>query len=470
MRNFVFVLATTVVLSSSSFANDDPPWAEKTFAIGAIEETPTGLLSESELKKLTEIGEALFLAKFKKADGAGRPMATQAILPTKARRRLKSDFARTSGPDASACASCHNEPLAGGAGDFAANVFVSEGFNNSDFDSTDPQFSNERGTNHLFGAGLIELLAREMSKELIDIRKNALKEARTTGQKIRKQLITKDVSFGFITAMPDGLLQLDEIDGIDTDLVVRPFSQKGVMTSLRQFTVNAANHHHGMQAVERFGTRWTGTADFDEDDKSNELSAADISALVSWQATLRPPVKTSPENKRWQQAAQNGISVFNDIGCGQCHKNALPLTSLKFSDPGGFDAAGTLQTEQVSAPAIYDLAEFEWAKNLPRDVQGRVLVPLFGDLKRHQMVDQDVDAFGNELMSQRFVDRNIFMTAELWGVASTAPYGHRNDMSDLDEVIKAHGGDGRTARDAYIALEQDLKSELIAFLRTLEIR
>ena len=68
--------------------------------------------------------------------------------------------------DANACSSCHNEPFAGGAGDFTTNVFVSEGFESADFDSTDPQFSNERGTNSLFGAGLLELLAREMTAEL----------------------------------------------------------------------------------------------------------------------------------------------------------------------------------------------------------------------------------------------------------------------------------------------------------------
>ena len=86
------------------------------------------------------------------------------------------------------------------------------------------------------------------------------------------------------------------------------------------------------------------------------------------------------------------------------------------------------------------------------------------------MTDSEVDAFGNELMSQRIVERNIFITAELWGVASTAPYGHRNDMYDLTEVISAHGGDARASRDAYLALDDALQQQLIAFLRTLEIK
>ena len=43
------------------------------------------------------------------------------------------------------------------------------------------------------------------------------------------------------------------VAGVNADLVVRPFHQKGVVVSLREFTNNAYNHHHGIQSVERFG-------------------------------------------------------------------------------------------------------------------------------------------------------------------------------------------------------------------------
>ena len=61
-------------------------------------------------------------------------------------------------------------------------------------------------------------------------------------------MVSKDIHYGFLTVQPDGMVDMSELDGVDMDLVVRPFSQKGVMTSLRQFTVNALNHHHGMEA------------------------------------------------------------------------------------------------------------------------------------------------------------------------------------------------------------------------------
>ncbi len=470
MRAHNLAFTTVLILSASVSENANAQvWSETTRELKQMKKMPSGELSKSELKKLITIGEKLFGAKFTAADGAGRPKATQAIIPTKARHRTSTTFARLPGPDAQACSSCHNDPIIGGAGDFVTNVFVSEGFSNANFDTTDPQFSNERGTNHLFGAGLIELLAREMSAELISIRNIALSEASKKNETVVAKLETKGVEFGSIAASPDGLVDLTKIEGVDTDLVVRPFSQKGVMTSLRQFTVNALNHHHGMQSDERFGTRWTGSADFDEDGHKNEVTSADISALVAWQATLPTPTKIVPQQADWKDASANGERLFSDFGCNACHKTSLPLRSLKFQDPGPFDVSGTLNNRQVKTAATYDLKLLKWAKSLPTNSKGETLVPLFGDLKRHKMTDRSISVLGNELLSQRFVGRDIFMTAELWGVASTAPYGHRNDFTTIDSIILAHGGDARKSRDVYEQSNSDARSSIIAYLKTLVI-
>lgn len=445
------------------------PWSERAIFEHVDQSMFKGTLTKDELQKLIDFGEVLFAARFTTADGGGRPMATQAIIPTKRKRPAPNIFQRTAGMDGNSCASCHNDPVMGGAGDFTANVFVSEGFNNADFDTTDPQFSNERNSNHLFGSGLVELLAREMSEDLQTIRRDVLDKARKTGLESRVRLESKGVRFGWITAKPDGLLELKEIDGVDTDLVIRPFSQKGVMTSLRQFTVNALNHHHGMQPVERFGARWTGETDFDEDGHGDEMTFGDVSALVAWQAALRPPKPMVPKDEKWKIAAAQGSEVFNSIGCAECHMRALPLDSLVFEDPGKLDAAGTLRYGELKQPTAYDLGLLEWAAELPKNAKGQTMIPLFGDLKRHKMTDRQIAVFGNELLSQRFVERDVFQTTELWGIASTAPYGHRGDMTTLDEVIKAHGGAGRDARENYLGLEAQDRSALIAFLKTLVI-
>ena len=48
---------------------------------------------------LIERGRQLFKAKFTTEDGAGRPKATQAIIPTKRKHGVNPPFTRTSGPD-----------------------------------------------------------------------------------------------------------------------------------------------------------------------------------------------------------------------------------------------------------------------------------------------------------------------------------------------------------------------------------
>src|SRR6202020_3532126 len=110
-----------------------------------------------------------------------------------------------SGPDSNSCAGCHNDPITGGSGDFVANVFVSEGFESAEFDNTDPTFSSERHTIALMGAGLVELLAREMTADPQAIRASAIAEACASGKDAQADLVTKGVRFGSIVAHPEGI-------------------------------------------------------------------------------------------------------------------------------------------------------------------------------------------------------------------------------------------------------------------------
>ncbi|MCA8973049.1 MAG: thiol oxidoreductase, partial [Planctomycetes bacterium] len=171
------------------------------------------------------------------------------------------NFNRISGPDSGSCVACHNKPFAGGSGDNVANVFVlAQDFPHLNFDGGEGDrfedhslrdVGNERNTVGMFGSGWVELVAREMSTELRAIRQAASDEAIAGRKSVTKPLVTKGVDFGTITARPDGSFYNAGIRGVDSDLVVKPFHQKGVVASLREFTNNALNHHHGMQTTER---------------------------------------------------------------------------------------------------------------------------------------------------------------------------------------------------------------------------
>lgn len=468
MTKYWALIALPAVFGALAAGADDPPWADGHFG-HRLSFAEAQALAQSDPLALIARGRDLFSAKFDRVDGAGRPKATQAIVPTRRKRGENPRFQRTGGPDSSACSSCHNDPIPGGAGDFVANAFVSEGFESADFDSVDPQFSNERNTNTLTGDGMVELLAREMTAELQAQRRQAVQQARAGGHEVVVELRSKGVDFGRLSAAPDGIVDLSGLQGIDTDLVLRPFSRKGVFTSLRQFTVNALNAHHGLEAAERFGKRWTGSDDFDGDGKADQVSEGDVSALTLFQATLAPPGRRDDLPAVWRQAAAAGETAFGRLGCASCHVPALPLRSMVFTDPGPYDAAGTLRASEVAQPIAVDFAKLPWARQLKRNASGEWMVPLFSDLKRHVIADGGAPEFGNELMAQRFVQRDVFMTPELWGVGSTAPYGHRGDIDTLDAVIRAHGGEARAARDAYVAADENTRSGVVAFLKSLVI-
>lgn len=60
-----------------------------------------------------------------------------------------------------------------------------------------------------------------------------------------------------------------------------------------------------------------------------------------------------------------------------------------------------------------------------------------------------------------------FVTEPLWGVGSTAPYGHDGRSINLDQVIRRHGGEALQARQAYEGLSDDNQRMIREFLQTL---
>ena len=90
-------------------------------------------------------------------------------------------------------------------------------------------------------------------------------------------------------------------------------------------------------------------------------------------------------------------------------------------------------------------------------------MPLFADLKRHDMGDGLRENFAQA--SER---RNReFTTARLWGVADTAPYLHDGRATTLTEAILLHGGEAQAARDQFADLRDRQQDALLAFLRSL---
>jgi hypothetical protein len=420
------------------------------------------------LQELIGMGRKLFRVSFNRADGAGRPNATGDSKPTIRLTRDVPLFQRIAGPDANSCAGCHNRPIVGGAGDFAANVFVGAHFTDPPTKTIDAKVTNERNTISVFGDGAIEMVAREMTSELQAQRDAARLRAAVTHSDERVRLETKGVQFGYLTLRPDGTFATDELEGIDSDLIVKPFGVKGVAISLREFTNFALNQHHGIQSEERFGWARTGVRDFDGDGVENEFTIGQVTALTVYQATLPPPRRVPYADAFKTRQAELGEKRFTEVGCGSCHRPYLLLRSAWFFEPSPFNRPGSIVPSDVAGQIAVPIP-VEEGTAVYRTAEGEVRVQAFTDLKRHVICDAEDLFYCNEQKRQDFVPTDQFLTTKLWDAGSSEPYGHRGDLTNLSDAIFHHSGEAKKAKLNFMKLPSDEKRAIILFLKTLQI-
>jgi hypothetical protein len=258
-------------------------------------------------------------------------------------------------------------------------------------------------------------------------------------------LVTKGVSFGSISF--DGFaIDYSEVEGIDEDLVVRPFGRKGEFATVRGFDVGALQFHFGMQAVELVGEN----VDDGDDGVANEITVGELSVLHVHNVTLpRPTQWSKPRDTR------QGRRLFRDLGCAGCHVPELRTRSRYL--PLAFPEVDTDPTRNV-------YLQVDLASKLPRfrrHRSGGVRVPLFSDLKRHDMGPGLAESAGSDLDP-------LFVTARLWGVADTAPHLHDGRATTLTEAILYQGGKAQQARDDFAYLSDRGRIELLRFLRSLK--
>ncbi|MBK6729211.1 MAG: hypothetical protein IPG63_18810 [Xanthomonadales bacterium] len=420
-----------------------------------------------DFQEVFDHGHGLFVAKFNTHDGQSRPATTgggAARVPGSAPR-----FIRTSAPDANSCAGCHNDPFVGAAGDIVANVFVLAQTLDPVTESVSPNQSNERNTLGMQGSGAIEMLAREMTVEIQAQRSSAIALAAQTGQNVTRALASKNVRFGSLVAKPDGSVDTTGVAGVNADLIIRPFHQKGAVISLREFTNNAMNHHHGMQSEERFGPARTGSNDFDQDGVASELSVGDITAATIYQAALATPGQVLPDDVPSLRAIIRGEQTFSGVGCSGCHVPEMQLDSRYFDEPNPFNPSGNLAPGDVTGIFRFDLSSEGELPRLEATPDGGAIVRAYTDLKRHNLCDAEIRHFCNELVVQGGIPTESFLTRKLWDVGNSAPYGHRGDLTTITEAILAHGGEGRAARNAFAALARPRQDEVVEFLKSLQM-
>jgi hypothetical protein len=409
-------------------------------------------------------------------------------------------FNRLSGPDANSCQGCHNGPnhAAGGGGDFVANTFVmADRFDFVTFDRSDTKptrgavdeqrhpvtlqtVGNSRLTPGLWGAGYLEVLARQMTADLRRIR-----DSIQPGQS--KALTAKGVLFGTLARGRDGTWTARGVQGLaepsvavrdasGPSLLIRPWRQSGSVISLRDITNTSLNQHHGIQSTERFGV---GT-DADGDGVVNEVTRADVTSLTIFQATLPVPGRIIRNEPAVERAVLTGERLFDQIKCTTCHVPALPIDrkGWMYSEPNPYNPAGNLGMGQARALQV-DLTST--ALPLPRllrsaDTPDVVLVAAYTDFRLHDITDP-ADASAAEPLdinqpvgSARFRAGNRrFLTKRLWGVGNQPAYFHHGLFTSLRQAVLAHAGEAIQQRQAFERLPQSDQDAVLAFLRSLQV-
>lgn len=473
------------------------------------------------LNQLIQYGAQLFSAKFTIQEGAGRPLSkgTGAALsdPTSP-LVFPRNFDRVSSPEANACSGCHNVPVPGAGGDRVTEVFVlAQRFDRLTFDHNDTittrgaidesgklvtmeNVTNDRKTIGMNGSGFVEMLARQMTADL-----QAERDATPLGGSSR--LTSKGILFGSLTHNADGTWNVSQVQGLAApsrsstgttppSLIIRPLHQVGNVVSLRQFSNNAFNHHHGMQAEERFGLN----ADPDGDGFTNELTVADLTAVSLFQATMAVPGRVIPNDPAVEHANLLGEAVFDQIGCASCHAT-LPLTSN--SNPGLPGQPGWIYFEPspynpatgpnapnlrlgplnypATAPALaVDLTSE--ALPLPRlqARQGVIMVELYSDLKLHDISatsDPKTDPECEPLDQNQpagspafFAGNCKFITRKLWGFYNQGgAFMHHGKFTTAREAVEAHNGEALSQRQTFDALPIDRQNAVIEFLKSLQV-
>ncbi|MCM8536996.1 MAG: hypothetical protein NE334_13745 [Lentisphaeraceae bacterium] len=408
-------------------------------------------------------GRNIFQRKFTAAQGVG-PRTNDGI------GDIAADASHGAGFGDS-CASCHANPE--GSAGFGGNIFSRP---------------DGRDTPHLFGLGIVEIIADEMTSTLRDQKARASFFARIFKKKITVKLIAKGVKFGKITAFKNGTFDVSAVEGVDEDLRVKPFFAEGLDFNIRNFAVGAFNAEMGLESSDSdlqhviAGGTLTTPSGFELDGAKDPLFG-DIPALSEVDDNDDDGVVNEidqsivdytefyllnyfvPATYKKSSMTRKGLKVMKAINCTSCHKQNMTIWEDRrvASVETKYDAVnGGINQLFAEATPLFHEVTVDAGPTLKLPNKDLFVVRnLFSDLKRHDL--------GPKFWERQF-DGSIkkkFVTEPLWGVGTTAPYGHDGRSINLEQVILRHGGEAEASKVAFENLNETDKQNLLSFLSSL---
>lgn len=204
--------------------------------------------------------------------------------------------------------------------------------------------------------------------------------------------------------------------------------------------------------------------DPDGDGQVSELTEGDIDAAEFYMLHSPAPAV------RPDAGSEAGRALLRRVGCVSCHVEDWRIEGRDAKL--GYKGDRRLFRFDVGATADREGASQLRGRLVPlwrRDRSGALVAKGAPFLVRRIYTDLKHWDIGPNFHERRF-DMTLqreHRTAPLWGVGSTAPYGHAGQYMTLHEVIAAHGGHAAPARVRYLRLTQGERRLLIAYLESL---
>jgi cytochrome c553 len=361
---------------------------------------------------------------------------------------------------ADSCAACHGRPR--GSAGFGGDV------------ATRP---DSRDAPHLFGLGLKEMLADEMTAALRAIRARAVELAVRSGREMRRPLVASGVHFGHIVGRPDGTADTSLVKGVDSDLRIRPFFAHGGTISIREFIVGALNAEMGLQvadpdlAAASAGARVVTPAGMVLDGSTDTVEAPppdagelDPAVVDYLEFYLLNYFKAATGEQNAE--TEHGRRLLETTGCTTCHVPDLVVArDRRVADVETMfnPVRGHFNRLFATAQPLFDeVTDVAGLPSVKRPQLGTFVVRnIYTDFKRHDLGPQFHEREYDGLLQTEH------LTTALWGVGSTSPYGHDGRSVTLTDVILRHGGEAQAARDGFAALSPKEQRQIIAFLNSL---
>ena len=197
-----------------------------------------------------------------------------------------------------------------------------------------------------------------------------------------------------------------------------------------------------------------------------DFSFVEARALASGPRSTEPRADRSDSRRlHHSHSPKANRPRLDEIGCTGCHIQNLRVNSdRRVADvETRFNAAkGIFNRLFAAATMLFNVVDDGQAfpQLLPKG-KSFLVKKIFADFKRHDLGP----AFHERQYDGSLVTK--FMTEPLWGVGTTAPYGHDGRSVNLEEAILRHGGEAQQSRERFASLSDNNQRKILEFLATL---